>query len=215
MKTFLVSECWMAAGLAIGFVMVLQAIALKKFNDDIEAIISARVLNTIVLLFVVITYRNKGWELDTRGAWTAIVAGLVSLGGCYALNRVRAIREADLKLFGYLIARPLSKRNLLFERSSWVCYLIGYEWLFRDLLLFQSLEAFSVLEAFLLNCVIYGLAHAHQGIRQSTGAFFIGWLLCTMSYWTGTFWPAFAIHIALSLSNVEFMLRGQSNQITI
>jgi membrane protease YdiL (CAAX protease family) len=80
-------------------------------------------------------------------------------------------------------------------------YLLPYEFLFRGLLLPYSLQRWDFLTAFLVNTLIYTAAHWQQGKREITGAFFMGWITCYVTYFTGNFWSAFVVHLALALSN--------------
>jgi membrane protease YdiL (CAAX protease family) len=62
--------------------------------------------------------------------------------------------------------------------------------------------------AFLLNALIYSLAHAPQGWRETLYALPFGILLCAITSLTGNFWAAYIIHVSLALSNDHFAIKN-------
>jgi len=84
---------------------------------------------------------------------------------------------------------------------QWMLYLVAYEFLFRGLLFFSSIQALPLWLAIAVNAVIYALVHIPKGRREILGAIPFGILLCLGCYYTGSFWFAFFIHTFQAVFN--------------
>jgi membrane protease YdiL (CAAX protease family) len=92
--------------------------------------------------------------------------------------------------------------------AIWIVYLAGYEWIMRGMLLYGSVEWIGVPAAVALNCVIYAVIHVHKGWEQVVGALPFGLLLCWVTLYANSIWPAYLLHLTLSLS-MEFYVARQ------
>ncbi len=90
---------------------------------------------------------------------------------------------------------------------GWFLYLLGYEYLFRGILLFGVYEDWGFWGAIATNTAIYSLAHFNKGIGETLGAIPFGILLCLISLSTGTIWFALLAHLSQALSNDYFCIR--------
>lgn len=81
-----------------------------------------------------------------------------------------------------------------------ILFLFAYEFWFRGILLFSLLTAFDMSWAILINVTLYAGLHAFSGKKEFLGSIFFGVILCMLSIWTESVWPAALIHLALSLS---------------
>jgi len=84
--------------------------------------------------------------------------------------------------------------------GGWAIYLLGYEFLFRGLLLFTTAEAFGVMPALLINIGLYSAFHLPNGMKETLAAIPFGFVLCLTSLISGSFLPAFLLHLSLSAS---------------
>lgn len=99
-----------------------------------------------------------------------------------------------------------SSINILTSITGWGLYLLGYEFIFRQLLLFTWAEAFGVIPAIVVNVAIYSAFHLPNGRKETVGSIFFGLALCLISLQTGTFLLAFLLHFTLSVSTEMFSI---------
>jgi membrane protease YdiL (CAAX protease family) len=96
--------------------------------------------------------------------------------------------------------------NILTSITGWGLYLLGYEFIFRQLLLFTWAEAFGVIPAIVVNLALYSAFHLPNGRKETIGSIFFGLVLCLLSLQTGTFILAFLLHFTLSVSTEMFSI---------
>jgi len=94
--------------------------------------------------------------------------------------------------------------NILTSITGWGIYLLGYEFLFRQLLLFTMAESFGVPAAIVVNLALYSSFHLPNGRNETLGAIPFGLILCLVSLQTGSFTMAFLLHFTLSVSSEVF-----------
>ncbi|GAB2775262.1 CPBP family intramembrane glutamic endopeptidase [Salinimicrobium soli] len=99
--------------------------------------------------------------------------------------------------------RKLVGNNLL----SWAVYLLGYEMLFRGVLLFPLVAAFGVWPAIAINIGLYSATHIPKGSTETFGAFPFSVVLCLICLYTGNFWVAFIAHLTMAWTNAWFSLK--------
>ena len=115
-------------------------------------------------------------------------------------------KEDNLAMYPQ-IRKPVWNTQLLFlSATSWIAYLLAYEFMFRGYLFFVSVKYLSVWPAIALNIAIYSLAHVPKGIKEAIGALPLGVLLCIITVQTGNIWVAFVVHVVMALSNEWFSL---------
>lgn len=109
------------------------------------------------------------------------------------LNFYPQIRDQEWKL-----------QTFFLSAFTWIIYLVGYEFLFRGILLFTCKEGFGDLNAVLINVLLYSIAHLPKGKHETIAAIPIGMMLCYITLSTGTIWAALGIHMMMALSNEWF-----------
>ncbi len=90
--------------------------------------------------------------------------------------------------------------------TGWGLYLLGYEFIFRKLLLFSWTEAYGILTAVVVNTAVYSAFHLPNGRKETLASLFFGVVLCLISLQTGSFIPAFILHFTLSASTEMFSI---------
>ena len=95
---------------------------------------------------------------------------------------------------------------ILTSITGWGIYLLGYEFIFRQLLLFTWAEAFGIVPAITVNLVLYAVFHLPAGWKETVGSIPFGLVLCLISLYTGSFWMAFLLHWTLSVSSEMFSI---------
>ena len=109
-------------------------------------------------------------------------------------------RSPELKIMDWF------PRHIVLSVSSWVLYILGYEFLFRGILWFLCSEAFGFWPALFINLLLYFLVHLPQGKFMAIGALPVGIVLCLLSQVTGSFIPAFLIHSLIAVLTDLFSL---------
>ena len=84
---------------------------------------------------------------------------------------------------------------------GWSAYLLGYEFLFRGILLFPLVDALGVWPAIAINTAMYSATHIPKGMDEAIGAAPLGIVLCLITLMTGTLWVAIIVHILMALAN--------------
>lgn len=94
-----------------------------------------------------------------------------------------------------------SYKTVLLNSFSWLIYLLGYEFIFRGVLLFSCLDTFDISTSIAINVALYSIAHIPKGLMETVGSIPIGTLLCYITISTGSIWAAVILHLTIALSN--------------
>lgn len=98
--------------------------------------------------------------------------------------------------------------TFLLSTLGWSLYLVGYEFLFRGILLLSCIEAFGVWPAIAINVAIYSAIHMTNGIKETLGAIPFGLIACLLMVHTGTIFIPIIMHISLSVSTEIFTIHN-------
>jgi membrane protease YdiL (CAAX protease family) len=153
---------------------------------------------------------DKGWatygvraHFDVSSLSWVLILGAILV----PLNYFNSRKTKHLASYPTVRRSTWTRSQVANYAFSWVCYLFGYELMFRGLLLFGLIPVFGVWPSILLNVVLYVLVHLPKSIEESIGALPLGLLLCLITLQVGTIWVAVLVHITLALSNFFFSLR--------
>jgi len=97
-------------------------------------------------------------------------------------------------------ARVWTRKTALIDALTWALYLLGYEMLFRGVLLFPLAEALCVWAAIAINIALYSAAHIPHGKAETIAAVPFGLVLCILTLYSGTIWIAFLAHLVNALT---------------
>jgi membrane protease YdiL (CAAX protease family) len=84
---------------------------------------------------------------------------------------------------------------------AWAVYLLGYELLFRGVLLFPLIDQIGLWPAIAINIGLYSATHIPKGLSETIGAIPLSIVLCLLTVSTGTIWIAFFVHVAMAWTN--------------
>lgn len=90
---------------------------------------------------------------------------------------------------------------------GWIIYLIGYEFLFRGILLFECYSSFGFWPAIAINVAIYSAIHMVNGKNEVIGALIFGTIACYFTLIQGTILIPIFMHISLSLFSDYFSIK--------
>ena len=99
----------------------------------------------------------------------------------------------------------------VFNALGWTLYLIGYEFLFRGILLNECSAIFGFWPAIAINVVIYSAIHMVNGKDQAIGALVFGTIACYFVLTRGTILIPVFMHITLSVFSDFFSIRLNPN----
>ncbi len=95
----------------------------------------------------------------------------------------------------------------LINTFGWIIYLVGYEFLFRGILLFECYNSFGFWPAIAINIAIYSAIHMVNGKDQTIGALIFGVIACYLTLSRGTILIPIFMHISLSVFSDYFSIR--------
>ena len=159
-------------------------------------------LGLIPFIVILITYkRTTNYGIKTENMpntlyWSAIIVPLIVILSWFVSrnpNNYKNYPQIRIKKWNWKIA--------FINTFSWLLYLIGYEFLFRGILLFSCLSVFNPTIAIAINTVLYALAHLPKGKMETIGSIPIGILLCYITITTGSIWSAVILHFTMATSN--------------
>ncbi len=97
-------------------------------------------------------------------------------------------------------ARIWTRKTAVIDAMTWALYLLGYETLFRGVLLFPLAESLGVWAAVAINIALYSATHIPHGKAETIAAVPFGLVLCILTLWSGTIWIAFLAHLVNALT---------------
>ena len=132
------------------------------------------------------------------------IAGLSAV--MVLINFFAARKPDNLLVYPQIRIQEWSIKILILSSLGWFVYLLGYEFLFRGVLLFLSLPLLGYWPAIFLNVSLYAFVHMPKGAKETIACIPLGFVLCVLTLETGTIWIAFFSHLALALSNEYFSI---------
>jgi len=172
-------------------------------SDKFTGILMTGVLPFIVFILAAgIPVSEIGMKTGNMNRFGYLFAGLIviTIGSAFfsskSPNVQRSAPELRIKLW--------HTRHIILSSLTWLVYLFGYELFFRGILWFLCFNVFGFWWAVIINVALYSLVHVPKGKLVTYGAIPLGLLLCTLSYFTGSFLPAFLIHSAMAISTELF-----------
>lgn len=183
-------------------------------DDNTKIIILKRAFGFLIfgivpsLLFLILTnlsFQETGFKPRFNGK--TILWLIVFVFILVPINFFNARTDQNLSLYPEINKKDWSVNLLLLSALSWTAYLLAYEFLFRGILLFPSVELMGFWPATLLNTGLYSLVHIPKGAKETLAAIPMGIIFCSLAISTGSFWIAFFIHVILALSNEWYSLK--------
>ena len=128
-----------------------------------------------------------------------IVAGII--GFLSASKKIYPSSNSSHSLPFYL---PLS---FVFVRTL---FLIVYESFFRGAMLFVMIEDVGIVTAVIINLILYAFVHWFDR-KERYGSLLMGLILCIVTIYYHSVWPAIIIHLSLALSHeITLLINNKS-----
>jgi membrane protease YdiL (CAAX protease family) len=142
---------------------------------------------------------QAGVSLGSTGHLWPWIAGASVL--FISLNFLNNSKDQNLRaVYPELRLSEWDPGRLSILAGGWVLYFIGYEFLFRGLLLFSCYNAFGYWPAIVINLALYSALHLPKGLKEATVAIPFGLLLCYLTIESHSILPAIIIHSAQAIS---------------
>lgn len=107
------------------------------------------------------------------------------------VNRQNNSLQIELTEWNFLL--------FLINSFGWIIYLLGYEFLFRGILLFECYNSFGFWPAIAINITLYSAIHMVNGKAQTIGALIFGGIASYLTLTRGTILIPIIMHVSLSV----------------
>jgi len=118
-----------------------------------------------------------------------------------------AKKPVNLQYYPQIRARKWDRKMVIGNLAGWAAYLMGYEFLFRGVLLFPLVEQIGLWPAIAVNIGLYSATHIPKGLKETIGAIPLSIVLCILSVQTGSIWIAVIVHISIAWTNTTIALK--------
>lgn len=151
--------------------------------------------------------QDFGWALPetTRFATFLWIFGLSTL--MVFLIQFNAKKPENLEHYPQIRANRWTPGMVRGSLLGWTVYLLGYEALFRGVLLFPLVNEIGLWPAIAINIGLYSATHIPKGLKETIGAIPLCVVLCLLSVLTGNIWIAVAVHVSMAWTNVLVSLK--------
>lgn len=140
------------------------------------------------------------WNDYNISLWVILAIAII-LGTSSAFKKIYPSNTSGHSLPSSL---PLS---FVFVRTL---FLIVYESFFRGVMLFVMIEDFGLTVSVIVNLILYVLLHWFDK-KERVGSFLMGIILCSVSIYYHSVWPAIIIHLSLALSHeITLLINNKS-----
>ncbi len=162
-----------------------------------------------ICLVVLPRYSPAGYGLGFNSATSMfsllwiIVLSIVVIPVAY----FSAQKPENLLNYPQIRTKLWTNKTALINSAGWVLYLLGYEILFRGVLLFPVADQIGVWPAVAINIALYSATHIPKGMAETIGAAPLGLVFCILTLQSGTIWIAFVVHLVLALTNCYTALK--------
>lgn len=149
-------------------------------------------------------FLDYGLPMPVSTTTSYLSVGLVAM--IILMNAMMAWKPDNLEEYPQARAKIWTGRLLFLNALGRTGYIFSIELLFRGILLYESIAAFGILTAVIINVMLYAFVHIPKGLNATIGSIPFGLILCAVTIHSGTMWAAFFIHTLLALSNEWFSI---------
>jgi membrane protease YdiL (CAAX protease family) len=108
-------------------------------------------------------------------------------------------RQPDFwALYPEVRASHWSRRRFAANGATWAVYLLGYEFLFRGVLLFTLAQWLGPWPAVVITTLAYVWAHLAKFSGETLGSIPVGVLFAVAALYTGGLWAPFVAHVIIA-----------------
>ena len=92
-----------------------------------------------------------------------------------------------------------SQRLVLMSAVSWFVYLVGYEFLFRGVILLCGIAEWGIWNGVGVMTALYVLAHLDKSADETFACFFAGPIFAFATIWDSSIWIAIFLHVFVAV----------------
>ena len=165
-------------------------------------------LTVYLLAFPETTLAQLGLGFDSKFIIEIIIWTLLLGGLAIVLTRYNAKKSKSLEVYPQIRAKKWDRKMVRGNLMGWAVYMMGYEIMFRGVLLFPLVESIGVWPAIAINIVISSATHIQKGLTETLSTILLTLVFCLLSIHTGSIWIALMVHIIIALSNTSVALKN-------
>lgn len=158
-------------------------------------------LVTCLIVFKGSTLASYGLVINPDSFLLTVVCIAILSTIVIAIAILSARKKEYLVNYPQIRAGIWTKRTILATIAGWAIYLLGYETLFRGILLMPLAHHLGIWPAIIVNLSFYSATHIPKGLAEAVGAIPLGLVFCVLALITGTIWVAFFVHFAMAITN--------------
>ncbi len=156
-----------------------------------------------LVLYPKMTLASMGLRIPAgKQGWALTIVLTLLLGGVsWNKNSAIAKRSGNFGRYPEIAIPVWSLATVIIHIFFWMIYLLAYEYMFRGVLLYVCIETVGFPLAVGITTALYGIAHVPKGAQEAIGALVLGYVLCVLTYSSGSVFFAWIIHCALAVIN--------------
>ena len=158
---------------------------------------------------------DYGIHIEPKTSITSLMWILILSSIVIPLVYYSARQPKNLEKYPQIRAKEWSRQLKFKNALGWVFYLLGYEILFRAILLFPLFYELGIWPAIAINTALYSATHIPKGMYETLGAIPLGIVLCVLTIATNTIWIAFIVHVIMAWTNSFTALKYHPNMKSI
>lgn len=202
----------------------LQFYFIKKYGDErgpVNFILFTRYLGGICMgVLPAISYYffipevrliDLGLVFNMDMTYSFFISAFLIIMVVFPLVYFNAKKPENLLVYPQIRTSIWNQKLIFNNFFSWAGYLLGYEILFRGILLFPLNQVLGLWPAIAVNIAMYSATHIPKGYKETIGAIPFSIVLCLLCLYTGSFWIAFIAHLTMAWTNTWFSLRYNPN----
>lgn len=139
--------------------------------------------------------------------WSFFLSAFVLILLLFPMVYFNAKKPENLLVYPQIRISVWSNKLVINNFFSWAWYLLGYEILFRGILLFPLNQVLGMWPAIAVNIALYSATHIPKGYKETLGAIPFSIVLCLLCLYIGSFWIAFIAHLTMAWTNTWFSLK--------
>ena len=173
----------------------------KGFAANMPMLIGLHIAGIFLFGILPFLFAHPGsfvfFKMNSAGNSSAMIVALLAFMSLMITPRI--LEKKFGKSQSFVSETSLGTAFLLAYFPIRIVFIVVYECWFRGFLLTDSIISFGIIWAILINICLHALLHVVNGKDEVIGCFPYGLLLCLLCIWQGAVWPAFVLHLALTL----------------
>lgn len=200
---------WIISLAFLGYFMITWVSKLKQAHNLADGLADDKCLNLLIIKLVsgtvlfLLPFFFVSADLDfllapprhfENGIFVTAWLSLLLLIFYIAINSAKKFKITRLQFPNQALNTAKSIQYMAVR----LAFLFCYELYFRGVLLFTLLEYTPLVWAICINSALYFIIHLFDSKQEIIGTLPFGIILCLISYYTKSIWPAFIMHAMLA-----------------